>query len=310
MVWDSAKPAGTDSLKNSDDNLRANFTEIELRRLDNLIKNGTFTSRSAGTSSVADGWALEGTPTVAYDTVDTGYGDNAVKLTASGAADEGQKFTLTNLKVSTKYQVFARVKVDAGDTASLKTTGATTNIDVDSTSTSYEDIIGEFITDGSATNVVLKLLSSADGDVSYWCGITVLEGDIPPANSIRPIIDFIPWQAWVPTLTGDADLSAYNTARFCLYGKTCFFVFQADNKTVDTAGAMIQITLPYTAANVGLTTPATGQINDGVAWMGQSCVEVVTNTNYVRVYKTAARGGWAGDETGVYIRIRGFYEIA
>lgn len=185
MSWDKSKPAGTDSLKNSDDDLRANFTEIELRRLYNLVENAAFGWRSLGTSAVPDKWVLEGTPTVAYDTVDVGYGDYAVKVTASGATDEGIKFTLTNLKVSTKYQVFVRTKVTAGDTSSLITTGATTNINEDSTSTSWESVTGEFITDASATNVVLKLVASADGDVAYFCGITVVEGDIPPANFIR-----------------------------------------------------------------------------------------------------------------------------
>lgn len=185
MAWQKDKPAGTDALKNSDDDLRANNVEIELRRLFNLCPNAAFLSRSAGTAAVPDEWSLESTPTVAYDTVDAGYGDFAVKLTASGATDEGIKITLTNLKVSTKYQVFVRTKVTAGDTSSIITTGATTNINVDSTSTSWETKIGEFVTDASATDVVLKLVASADGDIVWFCGITCVEGDIPPTNFIR-----------------------------------------------------------------------------------------------------------------------------
>ena len=187
MVWQVDKPAGTDALKNSDDDLRANNVEIELRRLDNLLDNSSFEYRSAGTSAVPDGWSLEGTPTVAYDTVDVGYGNYALKLTGSGASNEGINQTLTNLKVSTKYQVFWRTKVTAGDTSSLITTGATTNIDTDSTSASWETKIGEFVTDSSATDVVLKLVAAISTDVAYFCGITVVEGDIPPSNFIRRI---------------------------------------------------------------------------------------------------------------------------
>lgn len=161
------------------------------RRLDNLCRNAAFASRSGGTSAVPDEWTLEGTPTVAYDTVDTGYGDFAVKFTASGAGDEGINQTLTHLKASTNYQVFARVKVTAGDTASLITTGATTNINEDSTSTSWEDITGQFTTDASGTDVVIKLVASADTDVADFCGITCVEGAIPPANFIRRVNEVI-----------------------------------------------------------------------------------------------------------------------
>lgn len=183
------------------DAIRKIETAVRPRRLDNLCRNAAFASRSGGTSAVPDEWALELTPTVAYDTVDTGYGDYAVKLTASSASDEGIKQTYTHLKPSTKYQVFARVKVDASDTASLITTGATTNINADSTSTSWEDITGEFITDGSGTDVVIKLVAESDTDVAYFCGITCVEGDIPPGNFIRRVNETI----WLTTALTDTD---------------------------------------------------------------------------------------------------------
>lgn len=182
---DFAKFTDADTIEGRSYSETVSDLSVDTRRLENLCRNAAFASRSGGTSAIPDEWTLEGTPTVAYDTVDTTYGDYAVKLTASGAGDEGINQTLTHLKISTKYQVFARVKVDAGDTASIITTGATTNIDTDSTSATWETKTGEFTTDASGTDVVLKLVASADTDVAYFCGITCVEGDIPPGNFVR-----------------------------------------------------------------------------------------------------------------------------
>lgn len=166
-------------------------SKVIARRLDNLCRNAAFASRSGGTSVKPDEWALEGSPTIAYDTVDLGYGDHAVKPTATGAGNEGINQTLTHLKPSTKYQIFIRAKATAGDTARLLTTGADTNIDTETASTSYVSLTGEFVTDASATDVVIKLLAKADGDIVWFCGITCVEGDIPPANFIRRVNETI-----------------------------------------------------------------------------------------------------------------------
>lgn len=175
-------------------------SKVIARRLDNLCRNAAFASRSGGTSVKPDEWALEGSPTIAYDTVDLGYGDHAVKPTATGAGNEGIKQTLTHLKPSAKYQVFVRAKATDGDTARLLTTGATTNIDTETTSTSWVSLTGEFVTDASATDVVIKLLAKADGDIVWFCGITCVEGDIPPGNFIRRVNETI----YLTTLLTDA----------------------------------------------------------------------------------------------------------
>lgn len=120
----------------------------------------------------------------------------------------------------------------------------------------------------------------------------------------------VEWTDWTPTLTGDADLSAYDGARYFRMGDMCFFQFKADNKTVDTAGAHIQITLPFTAANTAVNPLMTGQVNNGAAWIGLPYIGIDANTNYVQVFKSAARGAWAGTEAGVFIRMSGFFEIA
>lgn len=118
----------------------------------------------------------------------------------------------------------------------------------------------------------------------------------------------VEWTDWVPTLIDDADLSGYDTARYYRLGDICFFMFIANNKNVTTAGAVIKITLPFTAANIGETTLA-GIIHDGAAWIGMPRLEIGGNTNHIYVYKNAAGGGWVGTEAGVYIRLNGFFEI-
>ncbi len=118
---------------------------------------------------------------------------------------------------------------------------------------------------------------------------------------------FVAWTAWVPTLTGGADLSGYTTARYLRFAKICFFSFMADNKNVTSAGT-IQITLPFTSAG-GRSIPAS-TIHNGTAWIGSVITSIPVGTNRVDVAKDAANANWVGDETGVNIRLSGFFEIA
>lgn len=200
-----------------------NALEFDLhRQFDNLCRNTAFASRSGGVTTEPDEWTIEGAPVIAYAAVDVGYGDFAIKLTAT-APDEGIKQTLTHLKPLAKYQVFTRVKVDAGDTASLITTGAATNINVDSTSAVWENIEGEFITDAGGTDVVIKLVAEANTDVAYFCGITCVEGDIPPGNFIRRVNETI----WLITPLRDVgfDGDAFSTSEadidLSVFGNGC-----------------------------------------------------------------------------------------
>jgi hypothetical protein len=152
----------------------------------NLLSNGGFATWSAGTDEAPDGYELEGTPTIERDTGDVGYGSYSVKITGNGAALEGIKFTTGTLKPSTSYTLSIRVKATAGDTASIKTTGATTNIDEESTSETFETITATFVTDGSGTAVVIKLLAKADTDVVWFDGAMCVEGEIAYPFSPKP----------------------------------------------------------------------------------------------------------------------------
>lgn len=196
MVWDKTKPTGSTYIKNLDVEIPANWDRLEERfpflvanvdkwaqQFNNLLKLGGFPSWSAGVDGVAhfpDGWSAEGTPTnFKQETADIGYGKFAVRITTD-AVNEGQKETLSGLKPSTKYTIWGRGKATAGDTARLFTTGATTNIDEETASTSWADLIGTFTTDGSGTNVVVKLVGKASGDIVWFCAIVCIEGTIAP----------------------------------------------------------------------------------------------------------------------------------
>lgn len=126
------------------------------------------------------------------------------------------------------------------------------------------------------------------------------------AAAMKQLKNLVAWTDWVPNLTGDADLSGYNTARYYRIGDLCFFYFTAVSKNVTTAG-IIKITLPFSPKDGEEFTPS-AQVHDGSAWIGMPHVK--TADNAIELYKTAACGSWAGTETGVNIYIEGFFEIA
>jgi hypothetical protein len=149
----------------------------------NLLRNGGFDNVSLVATNQPHRWEKELTPTVVSDTdVATGAGayndetPRSIKITAAGAANEGIKQTLSNLKASTIYTVKWRAKATAGDTWSVVTTGASTNISETGTSSTWETGEAQFTTDGSATDVVLKLLAAADTDIVWFDDVRVQEG--------------------------------------------------------------------------------------------------------------------------------------
>lgn len=147
----------------------------------NLLKNGSFESFSGGAAAQPDGWSAEGTPTVARDTgmVGPGNGPYSLKITATGAGDEGGKQALTGLRASTEYTVAGYYKATAGDNAKVITTGATTNLNITGLNqTSWTLFSGTFTTDGSGTDVVLKLLATLDTDIVWFDNVVGIEGSV------------------------------------------------------------------------------------------------------------------------------------
>ncbi len=145
------------------------------------------------------------------------------------------------------------------------------------------------------------------GDVTIEAAKLTVGATTPTATQWGALGALVEWTDWTPTLTGGADLSGYDAARYYRFGDICFFTFEAVNKNVTTSG-IIQITLPFTCANTGGFAP-TGQVNDGTNYIGQPYMMVLKNTNYITLYKTAAATNWAGSETNVVIYISGFFEI-
>lgn len=162
---------------------------------------------------------------------------------------------------------------------------------------------------GAEIKALLEALSGADRLVAAAIQRLDNLNVTPSAAQWGALGALVEWTAWVPTLTGDADLSGYNGARYYRVGDICYFLFTALNKNVTTAGAMIQITLPFTTANNGIYIPCANQLHDGTNWLVTNA-NIQPNTNYIRCYKTITAGGWAGTETGVYIYVSGFFEIA
>lgn len=149
----------------------------------NLILNGAFQNWTNGTNVQPNNVDDEGSPTVAQA---AGERDNffdtpfSVRYTATGAANEGGKITLSRLKASTSYGVHIRAKVTAGDTARIFTTGASVNIDQETALTDWTSLFATFTTDATPTDVVIKFVAKADGDIVWFDSLIVVEGDVIP----------------------------------------------------------------------------------------------------------------------------------
>lgn len=217
-----------------------------------------------------------------------GY-DYAGAAQAQLAVDPTTKALLVNLKCSA-------ADIDIVDAGGLIT------------ATEVESALQEIFDDYQAGGVSRTLGGDLDANnhsINNLLGIGAVPISATQWDALGALVE---WTAWVPTLTDGANLSGYTVARYYRLGDLCFFYFTADNKDITTAGTL-QVTLPFTVANTGRQTP-TGSIHDGAAWVGQTNMGIIENTNYMAISKNAAGDAWAGDETGVFIRISGFFEIA
>ena len=141
----------------------------------NLVYGGSFEFATQPSGMFSD----IGTPTaVVRDTGDRdGHGGAyAVKITSAGSGSEGIKATFSNLKASTKYTVRVRAKATAGDTARIWTTAGGTNLDEETTSATWVDLIGFFITDSTPTAVVLNIGSDTSTDIVWFDMLMCVEG--------------------------------------------------------------------------------------------------------------------------------------
>ena len=153
----------------------------------NVIKNGSLEDWSGDTPLQ---WSKIGTPTEVVR--DTGDRDNfgvpyAARITSAGSNNEGLQYTLSKLKPSTTYSVYARAKATSGYTAKIWTTGAGTNLSQTTTSTAWATLVGTFVTDSTPTDVVLKIGSDTSTDIVWFDSIMVVEGTAPFAFAPNPV---------------------------------------------------------------------------------------------------------------------------
>lgn len=287
------------------------------QQFNNMLKNGSFESWSAGAAAAPDAWTLLGAgASVAREATIIRFGEYSAKVTRGGAdcyiyqllfgidADtntywRGRTVTMGCWVYAT---VASRARISIHD-------GVASVFSSYHTGGSSWEFLTVSITLNAAATALYGYCQVYNGDTDgYFDGAILVEGPICPAFAPKPAEEVAGWMDWVPTLTGDADLSGYTNARFYRVGNTCFFNFYASAKNV-TTGGVIEITLPFTSANVGRFAPS-GQVYDGAAWIGLPLIHIVGNTNILYVYKTAAAAAWAGTENNVTLEITGFYEIA
>jgi hypothetical protein len=232
--------------------------------LRNIVRNGGFDENTYNSTALPSGWNAEGTATFVSDTdvhADAGGFDKetprSIKITAVGATNEGINQTLKNLKAATTYHFWCRVKVTAGDTATVVTTGATTNLALTSTSDSWATLEGAFVTDSSGTDVVLKLYATADGDIVWFDDVIVVEGAAGPRPFVPNLLDGLlkiittddygdQYQnaGWVAEIIGVNEVGnpttitfqeSYNNAPYIV--ATCAYVADSFFAVVETIGA-------------------------------------------------------------------------
>jgi len=146
---------------------------------------------------------------------------------------------------------------------------------------------------------------------SGYLGASAQAADSAKLGGKLPAYYFTAWQSWVPTLnTGDAVLSGYTSARYCKVGTTVLFTIGVGNKDVTGSSGLIEIGLPIaTSANTGelrfvaYAYPISGSYAPVMAQVYQAA-------SVIRVAKGLFSQPWLGTETGVYIFINGFYEVA
>lgn len=162
----------------------------------NLVYNGGFDAWQqadcAPCAASEGGWSLVLTPNLADTslTESEGFGTGkGMLVTGNGAALEGISQTLDGLKADTRYLAVASVRPTTGDSCRMLTTGADTNqLSVDSASdNAWEVIAGTFETDSTPTNVVLELLSVADGDICLFDNVGVFEINTNPVTQANVV---------------------------------------------------------------------------------------------------------------------------
>ena len=140
----------------------------------NIIQNGDFDWDGCTGTVRPTGWSETGSPTYTFATGDTtqGVGCNVLVTDVGGGDDIRQ--TLSNLKGSTTYRVTAQVRESGADECTLSTSGAATQVTgMVSTSTTWTQLDGFFITASGLDAVTVILTNTTAGDICHWDHIGV-----------------------------------------------------------------------------------------------------------------------------------------
>lgn len=166
----------------------------------NLIRNGGFELGDDGgadpdpdptywTSSGTDGT----TPAYTITPVSEGGGKEiSIVDDGTGGATLTQTLDGDGLKANQRYYVVARYEAAVGDTCRLTTTGGSTNVSDSGTSTSYDSLTGEFVTDGIPANVAVVLETVAASDACRFDRVGVFEineDGVPSSNPAPATFD-------------------------------------------------------------------------------------------------------------------------
>jgi len=166
---------------------------------ENLIRNGNFNIWTGADSVAPNLWTAELTATILREANSNGGVASAyhIKITGAGAADEGIKIAgaaanYLAVKASTEYTFSVYYKATAEDEAGVKITSfaaaveGTAHVDVELTETGWTRYIVAFTTDADADNLQIELLAANDGDIVYFSGAMLTEGDSAWAYTNNP----------------------------------------------------------------------------------------------------------------------------
>jgi hypothetical protein len=166
----------------------------------NLLYNGDFEDSVDGNLATApSGWSLSDCSTITNcDTDDTdtseGIGHELTITSDNDSNDDGVTQAIASLKASKQYLAIARAKAASGGTCQLITTGAGTDANATTTSTSYVTLADIFTVSAGAATVTLALTVNDDvsgGDVCSFdhVGVFEINADAIPKLSYLPVYE-------------------------------------------------------------------------------------------------------------------------
>lgn len=184
--------------------------------------------------------------------------------------------------------------------------GAHSYDDFSATTTNEKYCAISTITTAAATDYY-EVIGRFAATLSAGAGYTWSVPTYTAKNLIQRPIRESRWLDYVPVMTGGADLSGYEAARYKVVTNSVYVHFAANSSRNVTTSGVVQITVPFTGTQA--ITVANTLIHNGTAWVGITLSWFVPSSARIDVYKTGAAGTWAGTETNVVIYSDGVYEI-